>query len=380
MPDPLAASVVIDADIPGGNVFVEGIEGDTVFFRPDLRDTRGEWFYWSFRVRGVAGRSLRFLPTRPNLLTSLGPAISLDGGWTWQWTRSREEADGSFRIGFPAGHDEARLAMGMPYTRRNLSAFLDRHPGHPRLHAGTLCRSRKGRDVPMLRVRDDGAAVRQRVLVTARHHCCEMMASYVLEGMLASLLREGGLPRGVEYLFIPFVDADGVEEGDQGKNRRPRDHNRDYDGESIYPETAAIREQVPRWSDGALRVALDLHCPWIRGPHEEVLHLVGSSSPEMWRQQQAFSHVLEEANTSLLPYHPGDDVPFGLRWNTADNYVEGISSSRWAADLPGCRLAVTLEVPYAVARGAELNQQSARSFGGAVAAAVGRYLQSCLDG
>ena len=65
----------------------------------------------------------------------------------------------------------------------------------------------------------------------------------------------------VEFFIVPIVDIDGVEDGDQGKNRKPRDHNRDYAGESIYPQVKAIRERLPEWSDGKLRLALDLHCP-----------------------------------------------------------------------------------------------------------------------
>lgn len=30
-----------------------------------------------------------------------------------------------------------------------------------------------------------------------------------------------------EILVVPFSDRDGVEDGDQGKNHRPRDHGRD---------------------------------------------------------------------------------------------------------------------------------------------------------
>ena len=50
-----ATALRIDADFPGGNIIVDGIEGDTAFLRPNLRDTQGDWFCWAFRVRG-AGR------------------------------------------------------------------------------------------------------------------------------------------------------------------------------------------------------------------------------------------------------------------------------------------------------------------------------------
>ena len=43
------------------------------------------------------------------------------------------------------------------------------------------------------------------------------------------------IPNYLVYV-IPFVDIDGVENGDQGK-QAPHDHNRDYINSPIYPET-----------------------------------------------------------------------------------------------------------------------------------------------
>ena len=57
---------MIDCEFPGGNIVVDAIEGDTVSLHQDLRDTRGDWFYWYFRVRGAAGRTLNFKFTKGN--------------------------------------------------------------------------------------------------------------------------------------------------------------------------------------------------------------------------------------------------------------------------------------------------------------------------
>ncbi len=98
---------------------------------------------------------------------------------------------------------------------------------------------------------------------------CEMMTNYALEGLIAHVLQSPAadaawLRANVEFLIVPFVDKDGVEHGDQGKNRQPRDHGRDYAGASLHPACAALRDLLPVWSAGMLRVVLDLHCPWIR--------------------------------------------------------------------------------------------------------------------
>ena len=55
-----ARAFTVDADIPAGNIIVNSVEGDVVKIRQDFRDTPGHWFYWAFRVRGAAGRTLTF--------------------------------------------------------------------------------------------------------------------------------------------------------------------------------------------------------------------------------------------------------------------------------------------------------------------------------
>jgi len=37
----VAGKLAVDADFPGGNIIVEGLDGDTIFLRQDLRDTEG---------------------------------------------------------------------------------------------------------------------------------------------------------------------------------------------------------------------------------------------------------------------------------------------------------------------------------------------------
>ena len=53
------AGLTVDADLPAGNIIVDGVDGDKVKVRQDLRDSN-MWFYWAFRVRGAAGRTLKF--------------------------------------------------------------------------------------------------------------------------------------------------------------------------------------------------------------------------------------------------------------------------------------------------------------------------------
>ena len=378
-PEAVAPSFVIDANYPGGNIVVEGVAGDTIHVRPDLRDTEGWWFYWGLRVRGAQGRSLTFVFSGRNPIGVRGPAASTDGGRTWTWLGAEAVTDGSFTYAFGPDATDVRFCFAIPYLEENFREFLARYQGNPNVAVQELCKSKRGRSVERLHAgRLDGKA-RYKVLMTARHHACESMASYVLEGALEVVLAddEAGywFRRNVEVLAIPFVDKDGVEEGDQGKNRIPRDHNRDYIGRSVHASVGALRTFVPNWSDGRLNVAFDLHCPYISGPHNEVIYIVGSDDEGMWRQQQQFARLLEAVQTGSLIYRASDNLPFGQAWNTDSNVGANKSCSRWAADLDGIRLATTFEIPYANAGGRPVTAESAREFGRSLARALRSYLE-----
>jgi len=370
----------IDCAFPGGNILIDRIEDDAVFVRQDLRETSGDWFYWCFRVRGAAGRTLTFHFTKSNVIGVRGPAFSTDGGGTWKWLGKERVEDASFVYAFPRDADEVRFSLGMPYQEVNLTEFIRRYARHPGMKVERLCQTRKGRTVERLRLGCFSGKVPYRVLLTSRHHCCEMMASYALEGVMKTVLsdtEEGNwFGEHVEFLVLPFMDKDGVEDGDQGKNRKPHDHNRDYGDTCIYPSVQALRKYIPRWSRGHLRVALDLHCPWIRGPQHEVIYLVGSQSKEIWREQCRFSEILESVQRGPLVFDANDNLPFGCDWNTDENFATGKNCSRWAGDLPEIRLASSIEISYSNAGGKEVNRESAKAFGYDVGKALCVYLKN----
>ncbi len=368
----------ITSDFPGGNILVEEISGDTVRLRQDLRDTEGDWFYWNFAVSGAAGRTVEFEFCGSVALGTRGPAWSRDGGATWQWLGAGERE--RFAFSFPAGAETVQFCMTIPYTEENWRELLAQASERGPLRAGRLCESRKGREVEMLSVGCVEKTPRFRAALLARHHCCETMASFVLDGVVdyvtvsdeeeAAWLRDK-----VEFIVLPFLDKDGVEEGDQGKNRRPRDHIRDYGPESLYPETAAVKKLFAGPLAAPLEVALDLHCPWLFGGLNEAIYVVGSRSEAIWQEQQKFAALLESARCGPLPFQAADSLPFGRDWNVATNFEKGIPFAAWAEEIPGIRLAATLEVPYASAHGVEVNAATARAFGADVARALARYVR-----
>jgi hypothetical protein len=369
----------VDADFPGGNIVVDSIAGDTVTLHQDLRDTEGNWFYWYFRVRGAAGRTLEFRFSESNPIGTRGPALSLDGGKTWSWLGTNAVKGKTFTCAFPAKAREARFCFAIPYLESNLKDFFKRHRGCRNLKAETLCKTPKGRKVELLRLgRLDGGA-EHCVLLTCRQHACEMIADYSLEGIMDEVLgdkNEGRWLRDhVEFFVVPFMDKDGVEEGDQGKNRKPHDHNRDYDGESRYASVRALRELMTRrLSSRNVALALDLHCPHIRGPRNENIYFVGGPEQENWGRVGEFAKVLEAVQRGPLRYRAADNLPYGQAWNTLEGPPR--SFGRWAAAQPNVRIGTSIEIPYANVGETTVTAENARSFGHDLGRALARQLLS----
>ena len=273
--NPSEDEVSIRADFPGGNVLVRSIEGDIVHLEPDLRGGR-DWFYWSFEICTDRAQQLSFMfPEQQMKFVSMqGPAVSRDGGETWDWLGAEGATGSSFHYDFEADQ-RVRFAVTIPYMQTDLDRFLSEYEGNEHLTVSILTRSPRDRPVELLRIGEPGED-RIPVLMTARHHACESMASFLLEGFLRAALADTGEGRAFRETYVlyvvPIVDKDGVQDGDQGKNRNPHDHNRDYGDDPMYPEVAAIVElgrQTP------FRIAVDFHCPTLWMDYHQVIYFVG---------------------------------------------------------------------------------------------------------
>ena len=182
---------------------------------------------------------------------------------------------------------------------------------------------------------------------------------------------EGGIPDADCY-FVPFMDKDGVEEGDQGKNRPPHDHNRDY-GAFVHPETKAMTEWARDHAGNNIAIYLDLHCPWIRGkPTNECLY-TPFKAPKWYRSSacekadRRFSQTLERVQCGSFRYKASDDLDYGRFWNTGKNYEQGGPSTWWGITHFTGLVSRCLEVPFQTANGAVVTRETCRDLGRDVA-------------
>jgi len=117
-----------------------------------------------------------------------------------------------------------------------------------------------------------------------------------------------------------------------------------------------------------------MHCPWIRGPHNEDIYFPGGPEPENWARVVHFGEIIERVQQGPLVYSTKNNLPFGQAWNIAANSTQGASFGRWASTLPGIIAAASIEIPYANASGKAVTQETARLFGHDLARAVHTFL------
>ena len=348
--------VRIRADFPGGNVRVLEQSGSTVAIAPDLRDG-SPWFYWNFEATASQPGTVQFkFPAECGAqISPHGPAYSLDGGISWRWLGAKSftpfemrPPDGSppagdaFVFTFDSNNSAVRFSTGVPYLQSHLDGFLKRHDDNPYLFKQVLTQSAKGRNVEYLRIGTTQEG-REHVLFTARSHACEAMASYVLEGFMQEALSDSPFARAFRDRYflhvVPFLDKDGVEEGDQGKNRRPHDHNRDYGPDGIYPEIRAVKALADR---ERIQFGIDFHCPTLRMDIHQDFYWAGIGVPGNKHNLSEYSRWLGEEQPQVISSRgPRDSL------GTPSPDSERLSFSQYFAYRKGMVLATTLEVPYA---------------------------------
>ncbi len=347
-------------DFEGANCRLLSVTEDEVQLDVELRDTTEDWFYWCFRVDGAAGRTLRFTFPSSVRVGYYGAAVSHDfDAWHWQYDEAGHEG-ASFTYTFAPDEDRVWFAHDMLYRPARFEAFAARHD----LVINTLCISERGRRVPYVTC-GEGA---ETILLTARHHACEATGSYVLEGVLESLLASE-LVRRYRIVCVPFVDYDGVTDGDQGKGRAPFDHNRDYE-EGVparYASVAAIREEAEKCR---LRFAFDFHSPWHLGGHNDHV-MIPIKHYHILDNILRFSRLLEvkTGEGEALPHRTADNLLPDVEWNKFGAPCCGTYMGRCGAEL-----AFTLETPYFMSHGVMFTQARGVETGRAFTSALLAYL------
>lgn len=344
----------IHNDFTGGNICLKELRGNVAILQNELRDTEGDWFYWAFCVEGAAGQEITF-SFGNHRIGYFGPAVSHDL-CEWRWLG---DCNGnSFTYRFGEKENKVYFAHHMLYHPDRFHALCESKG----LHVSELCKSRKGRSVPCLTLGEGEASV----VFTSRHHACESTGTYVLEGVIDELC--SAPLADARILLIPFVDYDGVVDGDQGKSRSPHDHNRDYIDEPLYPEIRAIKQYVDTYG---INYGFDLHSPWHKGGENDKIFIVRNRIDKIDRFDMFSKIFASEITKNSVSYAEANDHPPMTTWNQQP-------SSNFAYTMhmrPDCKLALSLESAYFGTADNRISQEKLIELGRCFARATKKYIE-----
>ena len=347
----------IHSNFTGGNIRLVSADENTVTLENEYRDSPDGWFYWAFCIENAENRTITF-KLQKDRLGYFGPAVSHDlKNWTWLQNGTRSKDGDSFVYSFAPDESCVYFAHNMLYHPDRFFEFA-KNLGLP---TEELCKGYKGSSIPAVKF----GSGEMSIVLTARHHACESTGSYVLEGVLEELYTKP-IPNA-RVFCVPFVDYEGVIRGDQGKDRTPHDHNRDYlpSGEPIYPECIAIMDYVAK---NKCHYAFDFHSPWhIGGRNDKVFIVKNRVHNDIIN---GFSTVLEKnISAGAMKYSPADDIPFGSEWNVYSYNCSNFMSSRQENNL-----AFSLETAYFGTEDNIISAEKAIELGRCFARAIKEYV------
>jgi hypothetical protein len=252
----LLLQVAVKTDFPGGSARVESVEGTTVKVLPALHPDRGWTCWWYFRVEGATPGETLTLDVGGGVWATPDRAVVSADDRAWVHTAPGTRAEkGRIRYELRAPAATFWAAWGPPFTLRHANELLgDR--------TFELCKSRDGRSVPALRIKE--GEPKHAIWVQARQHAWESGGSWVGRGFAEWLssddARAVALRKTAEVVYVPIMDVDNVERGAGGKEGKPQDHNRDWSDDPHWPEVRAAQAQIKALGS-RFRVFVDLHNP-----------------------------------------------------------------------------------------------------------------------
>ena len=280
------AELRVSTDFEGGSAKVESVDqtARVIRFMPDGNPQRGWPCWWYLRVDGVAlGERVTLdlaasdRPTRNNGQDTGKPLASFwamparatfsTDGKNWRHTAPGKKDDARIRYEVTGTGGPLWVAWGPPFTPRDTESLLaEAEKLSPAAKSFELARTLGGRPVRGLRVSEATTPKPPGIWIHARQHAWESGSCWVARGFTEWLVSDDAdakwLRANAEVFIVPIMDVDNAATGNGGKEAAPRDHNRDWDDNPVYPEVAAAQKRLLTLvKENRLAVFLDLHNP-----------------------------------------------------------------------------------------------------------------------
>ncbi|MFW5866491.1 MAG: M14 family zinc carboxypeptidase [Armatimonadota bacterium] len=310
------------------------------------------WFH--IEARDAGGAPVEFVWELPdiclgdrNSLHLLRPVLRADAG---DWTRCEnvsvdEHDDGrrSLRFSHAGGADAVAAAFCFPYAPEHLDATLtERGDAWERSLIGV---THESRSLERLRLAGSHPTPRPGVYLMARQHSGETPGSWVLDGILRFLASDDDeaakLRDTLDVWACPFVDLDGVVNGDYGKDALPWDYNRAWERLPMRAAVHAIQRDLERFHERTgPRIVIDLHGPGHSTPGV-YLQLPRGERPHGQRNGALeFAEDLATHFPELSADRLSHETSYPSRWNKLSTL------GSWTWDYLGETQCVSVEASY----------------------------------
>ena len=344
----------------GENIKINSIEANTVHLEQEIRDSGEWWFWWNFKIEVDCVQTIRFIFDNGNVVHKKGVCYRFeDEPFAYSLEARISASEFEFYFDKPGVW---QFAFSIPYLLNDWQSFINGLSKKPNV----VCvgKSEQGRALEII---DENPTAKQCIVMTCRHHACESVAAFSMEGAVKHWL-ESELAKKYRLIVFPFVDLDGVQNGDQGKSRLPHDHNRDYIENSIYESVRFLKKIAQEQN---VKCLFDMHCPAAYGGAHDHLSLIGLAQPYQ-NEQRKFASILEQTVKQLncpIEYDVKNDILYGEQWNKGDMPT----CSRYFAE-NGALLSFTFEHPFAGDMEKPYSPDDVRAFGKCFAVSVEKYL------
>jgi hypothetical protein len=313
--DPIAiSSVELRTDFEGASIGSVERVGDQTFNLTIRFDTNSELLNWySFRIATQGSIPLTFRITNAGQ-TSVAPAwpicrpaLSTDGGTTWQRTPDVVYDGQTFSFTHTPASNADWVAYVPVYNFSRWTGIVEDIRNHPRVTSlRVIANSLNGNPIHLVEVTDPAIAEENKTIVwvTARQHPMEAGGSWMAEGMLNWLL--GGSPQAAELtrrsvvFLVPFMNPDGVLLGNYRVNSLGMNLNRVWDDPQpeFAPSVAAVeREMESAVASGReIEIFVDFHTWSTKLENFLIYTSAEASSTAMAAEIEAFMELMSEIN------------------------------------------------------------------------------------
>ena len=330
------------------------------------------WFH--VEAANTRGRPVRFVWLNadqalgsPKQMENDTPVLRADDGPWLRCTNTEilENVYGRRALAFDSdGVGEAvSAALCYPYSSADLEETL-RETDAP-VERRILGVTGQGRAIPGLRIASPKQGNDAGVYIVARQHAGETPGSWVLDGIIRALAQEQAGVEHIDWWIAPFVDLDGVENGDYGKDAAPYDFNRDWDILPMRPEVVCISRDMAAFKERyASRLMLDLHAP---GHGEDGLWVYVPNAQQPAERREA---VQSFADSLVGAFPELDAAALTREANYLSRGKANATLCTWAWEQLDRTPCVSLETSYQTLGGRTLDIAGYREVGNRIVSAI----------